>query len=668
MNKFSYKNLTPFKWFVLENFPFIEADFDALTEWQLFCKLGKEINKIIDSQNIVGEQAETLTNAFNTLKNYVDNYFNNLDVQDEINNKLNEMAQDGTLQEIITSYLNVNGILAFNTVNDMKNATNLIDGSFCKTYGFYNYNDGGGSFYKIRNITNKDIVNNMNIISLNNYDNLIAELISNDFINVKQYGAKGDGISDDINFIQTCLNNNTDKTVFFPTGKYLISSPINTIMYQEEPGNIILDNTAEIFTNNQLECIIYLGNGTGKGKNTGKDGVFRLKSHLKGGIINAKNCESGIKLKNNFADIYIEDVKILYFNKYGVYFPLSNNNQSSNASFSNIEIDGNTSSEESYGFYIERPDNKYNNIIINSVQQAFHITKGGQILKNIHALMVGYDENHQALTNYSEWYENTKAIYIEGGAGGNIINEFYNDTFCTFLECSNDNNNSFILTNSFSMSYLPNLNQKLFIFNQDQPLGIIENNSFDFNTPLTKHQGIIFNNYEPQNITNSNLFKLSKNIINQTDRLVNGDILTKIDNTYSPFWLNSQMDIPSDKWLLIGYIPITKFCDKKFSISIDRNIFDVIFRIDSYDNISIGNVLNGNTIKNTNLGIDIGFKYDNNINGYPVASVYIKRTSGTAKCNIDISNMNSSVLFCPINQYRLDPNQTIDNVDYSYSL
>ena len=43
---FKYINLSPFKWFVLENFPFIEADFDALTEWQLFCKLGKEINKI----------------------------------------------------------------------------------------------------------------------------------------------------------------------------------------------------------------------------------------------------------------------------------------------------------------------------------------------------------------------------------------------------------------------------------------------------------------------------------------------------------------------------------------------------------------------------------------------------------------------------------------------
>ena len=105
MNKFDYKNLTPFKWFVLENFPFIEADFDALTEWQLFCKLGKEINKIIDSQNVVGTQMENVTNAFIELQNYVDNYFKNLDVQEEINNKLNEMAEDGTLTLLIKKYV-----------------------------------------------------------------------------------------------------------------------------------------------------------------------------------------------------------------------------------------------------------------------------------------------------------------------------------------------------------------------------------------------------------------------------------------------------------------------------------------------------------------------------------------------------------------------------------
>lgn len=104
MNNYDYKYLTPFKWFILENFPFIEADFDALTNWQLFCKLGNEMNKIIDRTNLTGEQVEILTNAFNELKSYVDNYFENLDVQEEINNRLDEMAQTGELQSIITRY------------------------------------------------------------------------------------------------------------------------------------------------------------------------------------------------------------------------------------------------------------------------------------------------------------------------------------------------------------------------------------------------------------------------------------------------------------------------------------------------------------------------------------------------------------------------------------
>ncbi len=48
---------------------------------------------------------ENLQNNFNDLKDYVDNYFDNLDVQDEINNKLDEMAADGTLINLIAPYL-----------------------------------------------------------------------------------------------------------------------------------------------------------------------------------------------------------------------------------------------------------------------------------------------------------------------------------------------------------------------------------------------------------------------------------------------------------------------------------------------------------------------------------------------------------------------------------
>ena len=98
MNKFEYKNLTPFKWFVLENFPFIEADFDALTNWQLFCKLGKEMNKIINSENTLGTQVESVTNAFIDLQNFVNNYFYNLDIQEEVNKKLDQLINEGKIQ------------------------------------------------------------------------------------------------------------------------------------------------------------------------------------------------------------------------------------------------------------------------------------------------------------------------------------------------------------------------------------------------------------------------------------------------------------------------------------------------------------------------------------------------------------------------------------------
>lgn len=173
MNKFNFNKLTPFKWFVLENFPFIEADFDALTEWQLFCKLGKEMNKIINSENILGTQMENVTNAFIDLQNYVNNYFDNLDLQEEVNNKLNEMVEDGTLQEIISIYLNSVAIQGFNDISSLKEATSLQNGSFAKTYGRNNINDGFGAFYFIREIQNTDVVDNYNIVALLN-SNLVA--------------------------------------------------------------------------------------------------------------------------------------------------------------------------------------------------------------------------------------------------------------------------------------------------------------------------------------------------------------------------------------------------------------------------------------------------------------------------------------------------------------
>lgn len=94
-----------FRRFVIQNFPYIEQDFDALTDYQLISKIVEYLNQVITSQNNLVDDMNDLETAFNTLKDYVDHYFDNLDVQEEINQKLDEMATSGQLQELINNYL-----------------------------------------------------------------------------------------------------------------------------------------------------------------------------------------------------------------------------------------------------------------------------------------------------------------------------------------------------------------------------------------------------------------------------------------------------------------------------------------------------------------------------------------------------------------------------------
>ena len=138
---------------------------------------------LIPTINNNGEAVEELQALYLELKSYVDSYFENLNVQQEINNKLDQMAENGQLTDIIAQYLGLAGVLAYNTVNDMKNATNLVDGSFARTYGLTSYNDGKGAFYKIRTITSSDTVDGVNIVAVNFSNTLIAEKMPDYYIN-----------------------------------------------------------------------------------------------------------------------------------------------------------------------------------------------------------------------------------------------------------------------------------------------------------------------------------------------------------------------------------------------------------------------------------------------------------------------------------------------------
>lgn len=172
------------------------------------------------------EYTTNLTNLFNQLKEFVDNYFDNLDVQEEINNKLDEMVEDGTLLEIVGQYLTSTALWTFDSVSDMQASTNLINGSFAKTLGFYSKNDNGGAVYKIRNITNDDIVDGSTIIEIGDSANqLIAELIMTPVMNIKQFGVTESNTTN--TKFQIALTKCEGRKLIIPAGTYRVDSSMN---------------------------------------------------------------------------------------------------------------------------------------------------------------------------------------------------------------------------------------------------------------------------------------------------------------------------------------------------------------------------------------------------------------------------------------------------------
>lgn len=59
------------------------------------------MTQVIPNINTTNEAVQELQTLYELLRQYVNDYFDNLDFQEKVNNKLDEMVQDGTLEEII---------------------------------------------------------------------------------------------------------------------------------------------------------------------------------------------------------------------------------------------------------------------------------------------------------------------------------------------------------------------------------------------------------------------------------------------------------------------------------------------------------------------------------------------------------------------------------------
>ena len=152
-------DVPPFVTFVTSAVPMV---FDnSMSYYEALCALWKwlqdDVIDVINNNASVTNDYIDLTNEYTEkfieLKNYVDTYFDNLDVQEEINHKLDEMAEDGSLQVLINNFLQPNVTWTFDTVADMQASDNLVEGGYARTLGYSSITDKCGGLYKIVSTT-----------------------------------------------------------------------------------------------------------------------------------------------------------------------------------------------------------------------------------------------------------------------------------------------------------------------------------------------------------------------------------------------------------------------------------------------------------------------------------------------------------------------------------
>lgn len=177
--------------------------------------------------------------------------------------------------------------------------------------------------------------------ALNSVQTEIDNMKSTVYINVKDYGAAGDGVTDDTAAINDALTYaqtfDLGATLFFPAGEYLISSTI-TIPYVSGHGlggiSILGEGryASVIFSNNDIDLIEYVGDGSDPNDSYNLFGMSIQNIYLR--YYGGNSTKTGIKFIYCH-QVLMLNVRVRYF-KTGVYLE-----HCSNSTFIAVGISGN---------------------------------------------------------------------------------------------------------------------------------------------------------------------------------------------------------------------------------------------------------------------------------------------------------------------------------------
>lgn len=256
------------------------------------------------------------------------------------------------------------------------------------------------------------------------------------YIVVTDYLAANTG-EDVADKIQQIIDENPNRTIFFPDGEYLLGHPICTPAEPTKSVSLALANYATLRalpTWSSEEAMVRLG---------GKDAANNIRTpgsnyYFEGGIVDGSGVADGISIDSG-RETAIRNVSIKN-TRVGIRIKNGANYGSSDADISYVNIVG-TGKPDSVGVRVEGWDNTVSNMRIANVFIGVDVTTAGNQFRSIHPLYT---------SDYTD-YENSCGFRDAGE--NNWYNNCYSDQFANGFRLVGDCVR--ILDNCFCFWYSP---------------------------------------------------------------------------------------------------------------------------------------------------------------------------------------------------------------------
>ncbi len=237
--------------------------------------------------------------------------------------------------------------------------------------------------------------------------------------------------------VQSLIDSNPNRTIYFPDGEYVLAKPIYTPADPKLSVSLELSDFAVLKAGEgweKSEAVVQLG-----GKNPAND-THTVGSNysFEGGVIDGSGVANGISI-NGGRETAVRNVSIKH-TVVGLHIMYGANSGSSDSDIFGLNIIG-TGGTDSVGILLEGFDNTVTNVRIGCVYTGVHVKSAGNVLRNVHPLYY---------SDYTD-YENSCGFLIE--SGNNWFDYCYSDQFAIGFRTTDYGTSTF--NNCFCYWYSP---------------------------------------------------------------------------------------------------------------------------------------------------------------------------------------------------------------------